>query len=43
MGGKPNASVLREMSSQEGDEGCQGNYYEEREASNPGCMPDVWD
>ena len=38
-----NASILCEMQGQKGNEGCQIYNYEEREASNSGCMPHMWD
>ena len=41
-GGESNASILREMPCQEGDEGHQGYNHEEWQAGNPGCMPSVW-
>ncbi len=31
------------MPDQEGNEGCQGHYYEEWQAGNSGCMSRVWD
>ena len=42
-GGVFNASVLYEVPRQEGNEGCQGHNYEERQASDPGCVPGVRD
>ncbi len=41
-GGESNASILREVPCQEGDEGLQGYNHEEWQAGNPGCMPSVW-
>jgi hypothetical protein len=41
-GGESNASILREVPCQEGDEGHQGYNHEEWQAGNPGCMPSVW-
>ena len=40
-GGRANASLLREVPCQKGNEGCQIYNYEEREASNSGCVPDM--
>jgi len=36
------ASLLCEVPCQEGNERCQEHNYEEWQASNPGCMPDLW-
>ena len=38
-GRRTNASILYEMPSQKGNEGCQGNNYEEWQTGDPGCMP----
>ena len=38
-GGESNASILCEMPCQKGNEGCQEHHHEERQTSNPGCMP----
>ena len=40
--GGNHASILYEMPYQKGNEGCQGYYHEEWQASNSGCMPHVW-
>ncbi len=42
-GGRPNASVLCEMSCQKRDEGCQKHNHEEREAGDSGRVPRMWD
>ena len=42
-GGIPNASILYEMQGQKRNEGCQSHYHEEWEASDSGCVSDVWD
>jgi hypothetical protein len=42
-GGRPDASVLYEMSCQKGDEGSQGHNDEEWEAGYSGDMSHVWD
>ena len=41
-GGSSNASILREVPCQEGDEGRQGHNHEEWQAGNPGCVPGMW-
>ena len=41
-GGESNASILREVPCQEGDEGRQGHNHEEWQAGNPGYMSSVW-
>ncbi len=41
-GGESNASILREVPCQEGNEGHQGYNHEEWQAGNPGCMSSVW-
>jgi hypothetical protein len=40
-GGEPDASILREMQVQEGNEKCQGHYHEEWQACDPGRVPIV--
>jgi len=42
-GGKTNASLLREVPSQEGDERRQVYHHEEWEAGYSGCMSHMWD
>ena len=42
-GGRCDPSLLHEMQDQEGNEGCQGRNHEEWEASNSGCLSDMWD
>ena len=36
------ASILREVPCQKGNEGCQGNNHEERQAGYAGNMPYMW-
>jgi hypothetical protein len=40
--GGSNASILYEMSQDEGDEEYQGDNHEESQASNPRSVPCVW-
>ena len=37
-----NASILHEVPCQKGNEGCKKHNHEEREASDSGCVPDMW-
>ena len=36
------AGLLREVQGQEGNKECQKHHHEERQAGNPGCVPDLW-
>jgi len=41
--GGNHASILYEMPNQERNEGCQGHYHEEWQASHSRRMPGMWD